>query len=70
MAFTILKFVRDGSLNPNQLKATLTAMPKLTEKKRVIDMHMNVATSLLNEIKSRELDNFFAAEDNISKQAS
>ena len=58
----------ENSLNPLQLKAAITAMPKLTEKKRTMDMHMNIATGLLQEIKAREIDTFFAAEDNILKQ--
>ena len=52
----------ENSLNPLQLKAAITAM------KRTMDMHMNIATGLLQEIKAREIDTFFAAEDNILKQ--
>ena len=33
------------------------------EKKKRIDMHTNIATALLDEIKERKLDTFFEAEE-------
>ena len=33
--------------------AAMNALPEMTEKKRYIDMHTNIATALLAEIQSR-----------------
>lgn len=52
------------------LKLAITAMPELTERKRIIDMHMNIALNLMNLVKSRHLDVFFSMEESIQKQAS
>merc|ERR1712226_444434 len=41
----------------------------MTEKKRSIDMHTNIATSLLNEVKARELAMYYEMEDNFSSQS-
>ncbi|KXS21864.1 Sec1-like protein [Gonapodya prolifera JEL478] len=58
----------DFSANAKVLKTAINQLPELTERKRTIDMHMNMATSLLNSIKERNLDFFFAQEETISKQ--
>lgn len=67
----------DSSLNPDvsseantaQLKAAITLLPELRERKATLDMHMNIATALLKGIKDRQLDNFFELEENILRQS-
>lgn len=55
--------------NTERLTNAVNSLPQLLEKKRLIDMHTKVATSVLNSIKSRRLDSFFEFEEKImSKQ--
>ena len=46
-----------------QLQAAMSALPELQERKRVIDMHTNIATALLHKIKMTGLDSFVSAEE-------
>jgi len=55
-------------MNPG-LAAAINALPEMTEKKRSIDMHTNIATALLNEVKARELDRYYEMEDQFSSQS-
>jgi hypothetical protein len=41
----------------------------MTEKKRSIDMHTNIAMALMSEIKARELDKYYELEDQFSSQS-
>jgi hypothetical protein len=55
-------------MSAKNLKQAITALPRLTERKRIIDMHMNIASALLSIIKQRSLDAFILAEESLSKQ--
>eukprot|EP00916_Digyalum_oweni_P004073 GHVL01007242.1.p1 GENE.GHVL01007242.1~~GHVL01007242.1.p1 ORF type:complete len:597 (-),score=91.09 GHVL01007242.1:949-2673(-) len=51
------------------LATAIHALPEMTEKKRSIDMHTNIATALLNKIKERQLDKLFEMEENFDTVA-
>ncbi|KAI9102828.1 Sec1-like protein [Phlyctochytrium arcticum] len=58
----------DFSSGAKGLTSAIKQLPELTERKRLLDMHMNIATSLLRTIQERHLDQFFAIEEAITKQ--
>ncbi|CAK9084231.1 Protein sly1 [Durusdinium trenchii] len=60
----------DGSqaLAPG-LAAAINALPEMTEKKRSIDMHTNIAHALVAEVKARELDRYYELEDQLPSQS-
>eukprot|EP00793_Prasinoderma_coloniale_P004812 PRCOL_00000573-RA len=52
----------DGNATAH-LTSALNSLPELTDRKRVIDKHTNIATALLGSIKARSLDAFCSAEE-------
>lgn len=48
-----------------KLNSAVSSLPELLEKKKYIDMHTTIATSILDQIKDRKLDTFFELEEKI-----
>ncbi|SPN97354.1 related to SLY1 protein [Cephalotrichum gorgonifer] len=57
----------DTSASAQHLKAAITLLPEMRERKNTLDMHMNILAALLTGIKDRQLDSFFEMEENVMK---
>ncbi|KAM6131345.1 sec1 family domain-containing protein 1 isoform 3-T3 [Pterocles gutturalis] len=55
--------------NTAKLTSAVSSLPELLEKKRLIDLHTNVATAVLEHIKSRKLDVYFEYEEKIMSKS-
>ncbi|KAI0389963.1 snare docking complex subunit [Xylariaceae sp. FL0594] len=67
-ASSIEDLQNDTNASAQHLKAAITLLPELRERKAVLDMHMNILAALLSGIKNRQLDNYFQMEENVMKQ--
>jgi hypothetical protein len=59
----------DTSASAQHLKAAITLLPEMRERKNTLDMHMNILAALLTGIKDRQLDSFFETEEGVMKLA-
>jgi sec1 family domain-containing protein 1 len=51
--------------NTRGLMTAVSSLPELTERKRTLDKHTNLATALLQEIKTRQVDKLYIAEEDL-----
>lgn len=56
--------------NTKHLMNAVNSLPELTERKKIIDKHTNIATALLSEIKERSLDSYCTTEDDMLAKGS
>eukprot|EP00249_Psilotum_nudum_P020479 c27722_g1_i1 orf=242-2089(-) len=56
--------------NTKHLMSAVNSLPELTERKKMIDKHTNIATALLGEIKTRSLDGYYNLEDDMLARGS
>ena len=64
----VLSLRHDGRVlqhNTRGLMAAVSSLPELTERKRTIDKHTNLATALLGAIQGRHLNEFYNAEEDM-----
>jgi sec1 family domain-containing protein 1 len=58
----------DTNASAAHLKAAITLLPALRERKATLDMHMTILTALVDGVKDRELDQFYQMEETIGEQ--
>lgn len=55
----------NSAMTPEQLKIAINVLPELTERKKLIDTHLQISTALLDSIKTRDLGTLFSLEQDI-----
>lgn len=53
-----------------RLSLAVTSLPEILAKKRNVDMHIDIAASLLDQIKERKLDSFYEMEEKLLSKSS
>lgn len=56
------------TMTADDLKVAISVLPELTERKRIIDSHLQMSTALLDQIKTRDLGNLFHLEQALGEQ--
>lgn len=51
-----------GGEQHDNIRNALTVMPELEKKKRLLDMHMNLAMAILEQVQKRQIDKFYELE--------
>lgn len=60
-----LKADHGATLTAEELKVAINVLPELTERKRLIDCHLQLASALLDQIRDRDLGNLFMMEQQL-----
>lgn len=50
------------------IQEAIKALPELTQRKNIIDMHMSVLTDLIKQLEAKSLDSFFEVEQSLGDQ--
>ncbi|GMM29380.1 syntaxin-binding protein [Martiniozyma asiatica (nom. inval.)] len=56
----------NNQADTKHIQEAIKALPDLTHRKSIIDMHMTVLSELIKELQSKSLDSFFEIEQNLS----
>lgn len=62
-----LKGDQGALLTAEELRVAINVLPELTERKRLIDNHLQMATALLDHIRDRDLGSLFLAESQLQE---
>jgi len=58
-------FASKEALEVNALTSALSSLPVMTERKRLLDLHTNLNTVLLEIVNERSIDQFYALEEGV-----
>ncbi|EER05570.1 STXBP/UNC-18/SEC1 syntaxin involved in golgi transport, putative [Perkinsus marinus ATCC 50983] len=63
-----LQEVRSKEGGAGKLSSAINALPQMTEMKRSLDEHTNIASAMLKEIQLREINKYYEAESGFGSQ--